>query len=260
MKTLRFFLALLRTSIRASVSLRGAFLLESACMIVNNLTFLFLWWVFFRQFGEIGGWTMRDLVVMNTVGIGAYGLMQLVFGGTKQIAKIILEGGLDPFMTQPKNLLIHLTGSKSLSKGWGQLMTVAILIVLGKLYAPSTFLLMLIGMISGSLVFTSIGIISQSMVFWLGSVERVSKHYFDSLFLFALYPTNIYSGVLQIVMFTLLPAGVIGYLPVELIRDFSFVKLFLLLGASCTFFALAFFVFYQGLKRYESGNQFGVRS
>jgi hypothetical protein len=37
---MRFFLALLRTSIRASISVRGAFLLDSVLMIVNNLVFV----------------------------------------------------------------------------------------------------------------------------------------------------------------------------------------------------------------------------
>jgi len=190
-KTFRFFLALLRTSIRASISLRGAFLLESALMVANNLIFLLMWWIFFRQFKQISGWTMTDMIALNAIGMGGYGLMQICFGGTKQISRIILNGELDPFMTQPKNLLIHLTGSKSFSKGWGHLMTTVILVVLGKLI--SSIPLILIGMICSCLVFTSVGIIAHSLVFWFGSIEKVSKNYCDSLFLFALYPTNIYS-------------------------------------------------------------------
>lgn len=256
-KTFRFFLSLLRTSIRASISLRGAFLLESVLMIFNNLIFLLMWWIFFRQFKQISGWTMTDMIALNAIGMGGYGLMQICFGGTKQISRIILNGELDPFMTQPKNLLIHLTGSKSFSKGWGHLMTTVILVILGKLI--SSIPVILIGMICSCLVFTSIGIIAHSLVFWFGSIEKVSKNYCDSLFLFALYPTNIYSGVLQVVMFTLIPAGIIGYMPVELLRSFSWFKLITLLGSAIGFFCLAFVVFHRGLKRYESGNQFGMR-
>lgn len=258
-KTFRFFLSLLRTSIRASISVRGAFLLESALMVANNLIFLLMWWIFFRQFKQISGWTMTDMIALNAIGMGGYGLMQICFGGVKQISRVILNGDLDPFMTQPKNLLIHLTGSRSFSKGWGHLMTTVILVILGKLATASSIPLILVGMICGCLVFTSIGIIAHSLVFWFGSIEKVSKNYCDSLFLFALYPTNIYSGVLQLVMFTLIPAGIIGYIPVELLRSFSWFKLATLLGSSIGFFCLAFIVFHQGLKRYESGNQFGMR-
>src|SRR5262249_14604267 len=133
MKTIKFFLALLRTSIRASISVRGAFLLESLLMIANNLVFVLMWWIFFRQFREIAGWTLKDMIALNAIGMGAYGLMQICFGGVKQLSRIVLNGDLDPFMTQPKDLLIHLIGSKSLSKGWGHLMTAAILLIIGNL-------------------------------------------------------------------------------------------------------------------------------
>lgn len=254
-----FFLSLLRTSIRASISVRGVFLFESALLLVNNLIFLLMWWIFFREFKEIGGWTMKDMIALNAIGMGAYGLMQICFGGAKQIAKIILHGDLDPFMTQPKNLLLHLISSRSISKGWGHLLTFVFLIFLGGFTAPSVIALMILSVISGSLVFTSVIIMANSLVFWFGSIETVSKRYCDSFFLFALYPTNIYSGALQLVMFTLIPAGIIGYLPILILRSFSILKFILLLCSPLVFCLLATLVFYKGLKRYESGNQFGMR-
>jgi ABC-2 type transport system permease protein len=57
-------------------------------------------------------------------------------------------------------------------------------------------------------------------------------------------------------MFTLIPAGVITYLPVQLIHQFSWLQLLLLVSSASGFFALAFGVFYLGLRRYESGNTF----
>lgn len=253
-----FFLSLLRTSVRASITRRGAFLLECALMVANNLIFLLMWWVFFRQFKEVAGWTMDDMIALNAMGMGAYGLMQIVFGNVKQLSRIILNGELDPFMTQPKNLLLHLIGSRSLSKGWGNMVTTFILVLMGGLVNLYAIPVIFLGMVCGCLVFTAMGIIAHSMVFWLGRVEGVSRKYCDSLFLFALYPTNIYSGLVQLVMFTLIPAGIIGYLPVELLRSFSTLKLITLLGCSLTFFLIAFSVFYAGLRRYESGNQFGA--
>lgn len=257
MKSIRFFFSLLHTSIRASISLRGAFIFESILMIVNNLIFLVMWWIFFRQFKDVAGWTMRDLIALNAIGLGSLGLMKVCFGGTRNLGKIILNGDLDLFMIQPKNPILHLAGSQSQSKGWGHLMTSVVLVFLGNLlpFLP----LILISILSGGLIFTSISIIAHSMVFWLGPVEAVSKKYVDSLYLFVIYPPNVYSGILQIIMFTLLPAGIIGFLPVTLIQHFSWPGLLILLLSSATFLALAFTIFHLGLKRYESGNQFGMR-
>lgn len=257
MSTMIFFLALLRTSIRASISKRGAFLIEMALMVVNNLIFFSIWWIFFQQYRDVAGWNLNDMFVLMAVGTGSYGLMQVIFGGVKNLSKIIINGDLDPFMTQPKNLLLHVLGSKSLSKGWGHLMTALILIALGGAATLYTLPLLLISVACGCLVFTSINIIAHSLPFWVGSVEGVSNKYCDALFLFALYPTNIYSGFLQVVMFTVIPAGVISYLPVELVRSFSWSQLFVLVASALSFFAAAFFFFYSGLKNYESGNKFG---
>lgn len=259
LKTLTFFLFLLRTSIKASISKRGAFLIESALMMSNNLIFLCIWWIFFHQFNDIAGWNLNDMIILMAVGTGGYGLMQVCFGGIKSLSKIILNGDLDPFMIQPKNLLLHIAGSKSFPKGWGHLMTAATLMILGEMTSFPIIFLILIGIFCACLVFTSVSVIAYSLSFWMGSVEGISKKYCDSLFLFSFYPTNIYSGMLQVIMFTLIPAGVISYLPVELIRYFSWQRLFLLTGSSLCFFALAFFVFYSGLKKYESGNKFGMR-
>ena len=160
-------------------------------------------------------------------------------------------------MTQPKNLLIHLIGSRSYSKGWGHLMTMVILVVCGGLFLSIP--LIVLSVVCGGLVFTSMAILVHSLAFWLGPIDTVPKKYCDSLFLFVLYPTNIYSGLLQLIMFTLIPAGIIGYIPVELLRNFSWTMLGVLVCSSLGFFILAFYIFHLGMKRYESGNQFGMR-
>lgn len=254
-----FFISLLRTSIRASISRRGAFLIESGLMIANNLIFFVIWWIFFRQFNDVAGWTIKDMIILIAVGTGGYGLMQVCFGGVRNLAKMILNGDLDAFMTQPKNVLLHVVGSKSHSKGWGHLMTSVVLVIFGGISTLQAVPLIIAGIISSALVYTSMAVIAHSMAFWMGSIEGVSKKYCDALYLFALYPTNIYSGLLQVIMFTLIPAGIIGYLPVELIRNFSWIQLLLLFVSAFSFVAIAFIVFYLGLKRYESGNQFGMR-
>ncbi len=229
-------------------------------MLANNLIFIVMWWLFFREFQTVGGWQMKDMIALLAIGQGSYALMALFFGGTRDLGKIIINGNLDPFMTQPKNLLLHIAGSKSAAKSWGHLATTIFLIFFGGLYDLKTLSLILFTLCTGCLVFTSIRIIAHSLTFWLGPVEHLSERYADALFLFALYPTNIYSGILQVVMFTLIPAGVITYLPVELIRSFSWEKVLTLLVSGFFFSAAAIFIFYKGLKRYESGNQLSLRT
>lgn len=251
-----FYFHLLKTSIRASIIKRGAFILEMIIMAANNLIFLSLWWIFFQHYQSINGWTMDDMIALMAICLGAYGITQICFGGIKQLSKMIVKGEIDPYLTQPKNVLLHIAGSKSLSKGWGYLLTTQVLLF----YCQSNAIAyILLGIVTGSLVIGSMNVIAHSMAFWLGEIQSLSKKYCDSLFLFTLYPTNIYSGLLQLVMFTLIPAGVIGYLPVDLIHNFAWAKVAILFGSSLLFVVLAVRIFYAGLHRYESGNSMGVR-
>jgi len=258
-KTLRFFFALLATSIRASISLRGSFILECLLMIGNNMIFFVIWWIFFRAFKSVGQWHFNDMIALMAIVSGSYGLSKICFGGTKEISRTITLGNLDPFMTQPKNLLLHLVGAKSYSKGWGQLMTSSILMVLGGKETLGNVPLLILTIVNGSLVFGASSVLAHSLSFWLGSIETVAKKYCDSVFLFVHYPVNIYSGFLKIVMFTIFPAGIIGYIPVELLRSFSWTMALAMLASSTFFVFLAFVTFYRGLRRYESGNHFGMR-
>lgn len=258
-KSIRFFLALLATSIRASISLRGAFLLECLLMIGNNLIFFFIWWIFFRAFTYVGDWRFEDMIILMVITAGSYGVSKVCFGGTKELSRAISTGNIDPFMTQPKNLLLHLVGSKSYSKGWGHIMTSVLLVIFGGKMTLVHIPLISVFILNGALIFGAVAVIAHSLAFWLGSIETVSKKYCDSLFLFVHYPVNIYSGLLQVIMFTVLPAGIIGYLPVELIRKFCWTHVFVLFGSTCIFVALAFLIFYRGIRRYESGSQFGMR-
>jgi ABC-2 type transport system permease protein len=52
----------------------------------------------------------------------------------------------------------------------------------------------------------------------------------------------------------LIPAAFVGAVPAELIVTFSWERFALLLAAATALLVLAVFVFYRGLRRYESGS------
>ena len=212
--------------------------------------------LFFKSFKSVGSWTFNDMISLMTIVSGSYGLSKVLFGGTKDLAKSIMAGNLDSFMTQPQNVLLYAISAKSHAKGWGHIMTAVILMFIGGETTLYNFPLLLLLIAGGCCVFSAFGIIISSLAFWLGAIDSVSRKLIDALFLFVGYPVNIYSGAVQFMMFTLIPAGVIGYLPVELLREFSWRYLCIFLGSVACFIYLACFVFYKGLKKYESGNQF----
>ena len=98
-----------------------------------------------------------------------------------------------------------------------------------------------------------------SLAFWLGNVETMARQLWELLITFSLYPEPLFGGVLRLALFTVLPAGFVGYLPV---RDRA--RAVAAAGAACwcsaraRISALAVLVFDRGLRRYASGSRFST--
>jgi ABC-2 type transport system permease protein len=71
---------------------------------------------------------------------------------------------------------------------------------------------------------------------------------------FSSYPIVLFDGTARFLLLTILPAGLIGAIPAELVRSFSWLRLLEFYAATMIFLSLAVFMFYRGLRRYESGS------
>jgi len=109
---------------------------------------------------------------------------------------------------------------------------------------------------ASALVFLACGIIFFSLAFWLGRVETIARQLWELLITFSMYPEPLFGGALRLALFTVLPAGFIGYLPVRLVRSPSAVELSVLVMAASGYLALAIWVFHRGQDRYASGSRF----
>lgn len=256
---LRFLRALIGTNLRASASLRGAFLLQACFMFVNNLTFFSVWWIFFQKFPEIRGWRLPDLAALYGITAFAIGFMLVFGGGVRHLARMITDGELDPLLTQPKNVLLHVLGSNSRPSGWGDMIS-GLGLVLFSGHAHGANLLLLPVLLGTSiLVFFGAAVMAQSLAFWLGPVEQLSWQLVEFVVTFSVYPQTVYPMYLKVVLFTLIPGGFISFLPVTLLREFNPWLFLAVLGGAGIYVSLATFVFYRGLRVYESGNRIGAR-
>ena len=68
----------------------------------------------------------------------------------------------------------------------------------------------------------------------------------------------LFGGVLRLALFTLLPAGFVGYVPARLVQRPSIADALLLTAAAAGYLAIGAAVFNRGLRRYASGSRFGT--
>ena len=71
---------------------------------------------------------------------------------------------------------------------------------------------------------------------------------------FATYPDGIFKGIVRVFMYTILPVGVVNYLPVRILTKFDLGLTFIILSVTILFISLAFIMFYRGLRKYSSSN------
>ena len=89
--------------------------------------------------------------------------------------------------------------------------------------------------------------------------EGFAEQVLNAILTFSLYPGTLFSGGVKALLFTALPAGIISWLPVGLIRQWDWSAAALLLASGGAMIALATWLFYTGLRRYESGNLLAMR-
>jgi ABC-2 type transport system permease protein len=97
-----------------------------------------------------------------------------------------------------------------------------------------------------------------SLAFWLGEIDSIARQLWELLITFSLYPEPLFGGMLRLALFTVLPAGFVGYLPARVVRAASIADVALLTTGACAYLVVAVLVFDRGLRRYASGSRFST--
>ena len=254
MREIRFLIALWKANLLSAMEYRAAFISQVVGMILNNGMYFLFWVVFFNRFKEVKGWGLNDMFLLFGVVAAGFGLAAYLFGNTMSLAEVIANGGLDYFLSLPRPVLLHLAASRSTMSGLGDLVSGIICFLFADQLSAGSILRFVLGSLSAMLIFLSFLILVQSLAFWMGNATMLSRQAFNALITFAMYPITLFDGSAKFLLFTLIPAALIGAVPAEFVRSFSIEQLALLAGASAFFLGSALVVFSIGLRRYESGS------
>jgi ABC-2 type transport system permease protein len=121
------------------------------------------------------------------------------------------------------------------------------------------FVLFIALTISSALVFVGFSVFVGSLSFFLGDASSLADQWRAAMLTFSTYPAVLFEGAVKLLLFTLLPAGFVSYLPVQALRDLSLADAGLALAGACGVLVAGVAVFYVGLRRYESGNLMEMR-
>ena len=259
-RTLRFMKAYFVANLQAAMEYRTAFWVQIITMVANDSLWLFFWWTYFRQFPLLHGWQNTDIVILWVISACGFGIAMCIFGNASKLAALIMNGGLDAYLGMPRNVLLHVCISATDPTAWGD--------VIFAVGAYALFLhpdLLHIGLfallaLQVALIFTAFIVILGSMAFFVGNTEGMTQQVYGALITFSTYPMSIFTGVVRLLLFTIVPAGFISFVPLQLLHQFTWPLLGAMAGFTILIGSVAMGVFRLGLRRYESGNLLGMQN
>lgn len=259
MKEIKFLLALWKANLIAAMEYRASFITQVLGMMLNNAAYFMFWVIFFGRFEQVQGWQLNDMFLLFGVVATAFGTGMYLFGNALQLAEVIAAGQLDYYLALPRPVLLHTLASRSVSSGLGDFLYGILSFLIAGQFGADTILRYIVGVIFATAIFVSYFVLVQSLAFWMGNASMLASQAQNAIITFAIYPITLFDGTAKFLLFTIIPAAFIGALPVEFIRTFSWGNLVGLLGAAVGFLALSTFIFYRGLRRYESGSAIQIQ-
>jgi len=220
-------------------------------MFVQNVIFFMLWAVFFHSFSQIKGWHFADVAIL--IGCSSFSIGTGIFfcDGICTLARHIEEGTLDGFLTKPRHPLPLLMFSRSNAASLGDMITGPIYWIWFGKVSLMKFLLLLTVSLLAAVIFVAIMIVIYSLAFWLKNNSRFSAQLREVMYIFSTIPQHGQGMVVKIIMFTILPAGFISLLPVQLTQQFDLSLFLALIAAAAIYLFLAIAIFNRGLNYYR---------
>ena len=222
-------------------------------MILNNASFLIQWVVLFSIKEEMGGYSMKQILLFWGFASFTYGVSHFFFKKAYTLHDTINTGKLDAFLVQPKSVLLQSITSDVEPSALGDMLYGYIILFIYGITLKRFLLFTLLG-ISGGLCLTAISVIMCSLSFWFAKSDAVADTTNNLMTSFATYPDGIFKGAVKLILYTIVPVGITAYLPVKIMISFNINFVFIILGFTIFTLTSASLIFNRGLKRYSSSN------
>ncbi|MEA4909068.1 MAG: ABC-2 family transporter protein [Anaerolineaceae bacterium] len=251
---LQFLLAVWKANLLSAMEYRVSFISQVIGMILNNAIYFLIWVIFFERFRSVRGWGITDMFVTFGITASAFGLVSLFFGNAFNLGDIITKGRLDYYLSLPRPVLLHAVASRSVASGMGDLTYGLVSYLVSGVASLEGLLRFFLAALLAAGVFAAFLIIVQSLAFWIGTTSYLSNMALNAMITFAIYPITLFDPAARLILFTLIPAALMGAVPASFVRSFGWDSLAQLGLGTLVFLLLAVGLFYSGLRRYESGS------
>lgn len=246
-------------------------------MMLNNATILVQWFILFRLRGEIGGYTMKDVMLLWGLTASSFGLSKVLFARVFSLSELIISGKLDSYLVQPKNVCLSVLTSATSTASIGDFLYGLVLMAFSG-FSVGRLVLFLLFTVTGTVIFVAFTLLLGSLSFWFVRAEMAGGQMVSGMISFMTYPDGIFRGISRFLLYFLIPVGMAVWQPVHIMTAFSgageigpgagetgqglqsgLIAILAVAGYAAALMAIAVFVFYRGLQRYSSSSLMEAR-
>jgi ABC-2 type transport system permease protein len=251
-----------------SIFLRNSFVKEFSdplnlfiahlAVIAWMLSIFIFYKVIFEHLNDIAGWSWPECLILIGTFFTIDGLIYTLFyWNFLKIKNFVKNNNLDIILVKPISSQFLMSTQEIQASMYIQFIITIIFIVLGVTNLEITLGLIDIAtyiffLICATLIAYSIWFISICTVFWIPSVENII-YFFEEIFNFAVYPSQIYSGVLKIIFSLIIPLSLMVTIPSQIItKEVNSKSLQIVLITTIILFLLSKSLWKIGLRKYTT--------
>ncbi|MDQ3075954.1 MAG: ABC-2 family transporter protein [bacterium] len=257
MKDIIYFIKQSTYNFKNAYALRASFWTGVFGMMLNNIAFFVIWVLFMEATGPIGGWNSMDVVGMLGISLVTFGVTHAFFYGIVDLPQSVVKGSFDQTLLSPVSTFLKISGSSFSVTAFGDLLEGLIIVIVYGIYLGLSFygwMLLLLGILSGCVIFLCIRLLCSLVVFFVYDGEVVSAQLFDIFLRPGLYPGPIFPEKLKIFFMTIIPTLITSAIPIDILKAHSLKLAGWSIFITLVWVGITYAVFTLAIKRYESGN------
>ena len=263
MGSIKLALLNIKKNIKNEKELKSSFIISVVGMMLNNISFLVLWYYFGKTVGELNGWKPMDIFGLYGFSCTSFGIVASLFYGLFEIPNYISTGNFDKYLLTPKNILLKVSTSKISTSAFGDLLFGITCFIIFSVYSKISLIQLMLAIfliIISSIVFYAFSLVCMSISFYLMDGYNVSQGLYGMFVSNSIYHGGAYTGVLRIIFTIVMPSLLLGAIPVEIIKNVSLKSIIMIVLLTIFWFVISIRFFYRSLKKYESNSLYGFGS
>ncbi len=212
------YVRLATASIKSRMEYRVSFIIFMITLTLFYMAQVLTIGVVITRFKTIGGWSMGEMAFLYSLLILSQGLVASIFSGLIDFSTQVRDGNYDRTLVRPLSPLVQV-----IMNGFEISGIAHIILGIASFLVANSFLdirwgfenglIFILVVLGGSLILAGIRIIIAAIAFWAVNNSSLVHLFVYSSREFLLYPLNIYSGGVRLLLTFLIPLGFINFYP-----------------------------------------------